>query len=31
MASSTDLPVNSWYSLMVSVASRVGRSAVGWA
>ncbi len=31
MASSTDLPVNSWYSLMTSVASRVGRSAVGWA
>ena len=32
MASSTDLPVNSWYSLMgLSVASLVGRSAFGWA
>ena len=31
MASSTDLPVNSWYSLMASVVSLVGRSAFGWA
>ena len=31
MASSTDLPVNSWYSLMVSVVSLVARSAFGWA
>ena len=31
MASSTDLPVNSWYSLMTSVVSLVGRSVCGWA